>query len=192
MPLWSKTDTDTASGGPQFLKGSRFEQEIIADDKGWNRRKVYTDCHGNARVKNELLVPIRGLANSTNLGTATISSVKFSAKTGSKGGTITVKVGYNERVKVNSGTPTLRLLVANTTSSTTRNFIDVSYSAGSNTNVLTFTGTSYGNAAIYTLKSATIGSGAGLVDAVDGTAADLTVPAAYTGANSAIGVFTLT
>lgn len=193
MPLWSKGDTNTASGGPQFLKGSRFEQEIMATDNGWVREKRYTDMHGNKRVKQEMLVPIRGLANSTNLGTATISSVKFTRKTGAKGSTITVHVGYNERVLVNSGTPTLALLAANTSNNAVPSTITTSYASGSNTNVLVFTTTSYSNAAVYTLKSATIGSGSGIVDAVAGTAADLTIPSAMTGsANSAIGVLTLT
>ena len=193
MPLWSKTDTDTKSGAPQFLKGSRFEQEVKANANGWVREKTYTDMHGNTRVKTEMLVPIRGLANSTNLGTATISSVKFTSKTGAASTAKTLKVSWNETVKVISGSPTLTLLVANTSNNAVPATITATYNGqGNNTNTLTFSLTTFSNAATYTIKSATIGDGAGIRDAAANTAADLTIPSNYTGANSSIGVMTVT
>ena len=69
MPLWDKT----SKAPPQLNQANN--RHVIATDKGWLRRTNYTDAAGNPRTKEELLVAIQSLANSTNMGLPAIREV---------------------------------------------------------------------------------------------------------------------
>lgn len=87
------------------------KRNVIATVNGWVRRQNKTDMHGNVRQIDEMLVPIAGLANSTNLGFPDVSQVYVSTNNSSN--TANVYVVFNEPVKVNA---TCTLVVANTAS----------------------------------------------------------------------------
>jgi len=194
MPLWKTTDTDTDAGKPlsASLDPNINPRDVIATPSGWVHRKTYTDQHGNSRTKDEILVAIRGLSEVGKLGASTISDVRFAAATGATSSTGSVVVTYNEPVDVTGGAPTLNLLVANTTISTVLTSQVATYASGTTSNQLVFSFTAQSNGAIYTIQSGTIANTAGIkiVDTGTAVASDMTIPAAYAGANSAIGTFT--
>lgn len=69
MSIWNKT-----SNKPQNLS-RQDKRNVIATDIGWVRRITYTDVHGNSRRKDEILVAIDGLANTSNMGIPEIDDV---------------------------------------------------------------------------------------------------------------------
>lgn len=198
MSLWKKTDTATESGMPKFaiIGGAVDKEKVVATARGWEHQiPDYTDCNGNVRKKYEILVPLESLtggANTVNLSTATIAGIRFTSATGTKGsGYITVNVLFNEAVTV-TGTPTLSVRAANTTATAVSTPQTLSYHAGSSTpNKLVFRVATPAGAANYYLESGALANtGASIRDAASLVAVSLTIPAAYTGANSKIGVLT--
>lgn len=92
MPIWNKTGTK-----PQDLKDRAEKRNVIATDIGWVRRINFTDVHSNARTKEELLVAISGLANSTNMGFPDVDDVFFQNGPFT-GEDVLVGVAFNEPV----------------------------------------------------------------------------------------------
>ena len=112
MALWDKTSTK-----PQHLNAAN-SRNVIATDQGWVRRIAFTDAGGSGRIKDEILVPIGGLANSTNMGFPNITEMYHSRTTGTVPVVVTTYVVFDEPVyRLGSGTFTLA--VANTVSGNT-------------------------------------------------------------------------
>lgn len=108
MSLWNKTGTK-----PQNL--TRVEKRnVIATDRGWIRRLRYTDTHGNVRTKDEILVSLEGLANSSNMGTPSISDMVHSSSAIANGESITTTIYFDEPVANGNIEGSFQLTVANT------------------------------------------------------------------------------
>ena len=96
MPTWGTTATSD-DNKPNWLTAAQLEQ-CYATSAGW----VLKQPGG----MEEILVAIGGL--STDLGTANITSVSFASLLQSTAaGTVTVY--YDEKIEINSGTPTLAI-----------------------------------------------------------------------------------
>ena len=196
MPLWKTTDTDTDGAKPRYIEKDPHiaNTDVYATNQGWVHRKTYTDMHGNTRTKDEILVAIRGLAGAGKLVAATIVDARLSTTTMTVRKTANVIVTWNEQVDVN-GVPTLTLVAANTTANTVPASLTASYVSGSGTNRLKFNFIADANNATYTLNTVTIANTQtlGICDSLTtAVASDLTIPADYTGANSAVGTVTAT
>ena len=147
MPLWDKT-----SNRPKNL--SRIDKRsVVATDKGWVKRITYTDVHANERSKDEILVPLPGLANSTNMGAADIDDMWFSTNNVVINNAVNVNLVFNEPIRV---TGAWSLSVANTAGGSAK----TATSAGASTVVLannnlvfTFTPTAAGT---YKIQAQTI------------------------------------
>ena len=139
MPLWGATDSDESK--PKHLTTAQ-KQEVFANASGWVVEAGSTQSgNGNTSADPEILVAIGGLASS--IGAADITEIEFitTAFDKSDGGTLQVRVRFNEAVDV-SGTP--QLTVVNDTNSNHT----LSYASGTGTNELVFSLTiAAGNAA---------------------------------------------
>ena len=139
MPLWGATDSDESK--PKHLTTAQ-KKEVFANASGWVVEAGATQSgNGNTSADPEILVAIGGLASS--IGAADITEIEFitTAFDKSDGGTLQVRVRFNEAVDV-SGTP--QLTVVNDTNSNHT----LSYARGTGTNELVFSLTiAAGNAA---------------------------------------------
>ena len=139
MPLWGATDSDESK--PKHLTTAQ-KKEVFANASGWVVEAGSTQSgNGNTSADPEILVAIGGLASS--IGAADITEIEFitTAFDKSDGGTLQVRVRFNEAVDV-SGTP--QLTVVNDTNSNHT----LSYASGTGTNELVFSLTiAAGNAA---------------------------------------------
>ena len=139
MPLWGATDSDESK--PKHLTTAQ-KKEVFANASGWVVEAGSTmSGNGNTSADPEILVAIGGLASS--IGAADITEIEFitTAFDKSDGGTLQVRVRFNEAVDV-SGTP--QLTVVNDTNSNHT----LSYASGTGTNELVFSLTiAAGNAA---------------------------------------------
>ena len=139
MPLWGATDSDESK--PKHLTTAQ-KKEVFANASGWVVEAGSTQSgNGNTSADPEILVAIGGLASS--IGAADITEIEFitTAFDKSDGGTLQVRVRFNEAVDV-SGTP--QLTVVNDTNSNHT----LSYASGTGTNELVFSVTiAAGNAA---------------------------------------------
>ena len=139
MPLWGATDSDESK--PKHLTTAQ-KKEVFANASGWVVEAGSTQSgNGNTSADPEILVAIGGLASS--IGAADITEIEFitTALDKSDGGTLQVRVRFNEAVDV-SGTP--QLTVVNDTNSNHT----LSYASGTGTNELVFSLTiAAGNAA---------------------------------------------
>ena len=139
MPLWGATDSDESK--PKHLTTAQ-KKEVFANASGWVVEAGSTQSgNGNTSADPEILVAIGGLA--TSLGSADITEIEFITTSFDKsdGGTLQVRVRFNEAVDV-SGTP--QLTVVNDTNSNHT----LSYASGTGTNELVFSLTiAAGNAA---------------------------------------------
>ena len=129
MPLWGITD----EAKPKWLTDSE-KKEVYANDSGWvveGGSKM--TGNGNASAQPEVLCCIGDLDD--RLQNATITEIEFMTTAFSKGagGTISMRVRWNEAVTV-TGTP--RFVINNTTSSSRHQTCD--YVSGSGTNELIF------------------------------------------------------
>jgi hypothetical protein len=146
MSNWgfSRESTQTASGAntqaglkagyQPYYEADNFasKRNVIATDKGWVRRQNYTDVHGNARVKEEILIaahPGSGLAYNSNtyLGNPDIAQmyVKLNAN-----GVISANVSANLYLVFNSP---IRVVPSSNLMS-----INLANTAGGNTGVAQF------------------------------------------------------
>ena len=139
MGQWGATDADEAK--PKNLTAAE-KLEVFANASGWVREAgSRLSGNGNTSATPEVLVAIGGLA--TALGTADITEIEFvtTAFDKSDGGTLQVRVRFNEAVDV-TGTP--QLTVVNDTNANHT----LSYVSGTGTNELVFSLTiAAGNAA---------------------------------------------
>ena len=139
MPLWGATDSDESK--PKHLTTAQ-KKEVFANASGWVVEAGSTQSgNGNTSADPEILVAIGGLASS--IGAADITEIEFitTAFDKSDGGTLQVRVRFNEAVDV-SGKP--QLTVVNDTNSNHT----LSYASGTGTNELVFSLTiAAGNAA---------------------------------------------
>ena len=139
MPLWGATDSDESK--PKHLTTAQ-KKEVFANASGWVVEAGSTQSgNGNTSADPEILVAIGGLASS--IGAADITEIEFitTAFDKSDGGTLQVRVRFNEAVDV-SGTP--QLTVVNDTNSNHT----LSYASGTGTNEFVFSLTiAAGNAA---------------------------------------------
>ena len=139
MPLWGATDSDESK--PKHLTTAQ-KKEVFANASGWVVEAGSTmSGNGNTSADPEILVAIGGLASS--IGAADITEIEFitTAFDKSDGGTLQVRVRFNEAVDV-SGTPQLTVVNDNNSNHT------LSYASGTGTNELVFSLTiAAGNAA---------------------------------------------
>ncbi len=138
-PLWGASDSDESK--PKNLTTAE-KKEVFANSSGWVREAGSAlSGNDNTDADPELLVAISGLA--VSLGAADITEIEFitTAFDKSDGGTLQVRVRFNEAVTV-TGTP--QLTVVNDTNANHT----LSYASGSGTNELVFSLTiAAGNAA---------------------------------------------
>jgi hypothetical protein len=139
MALWGATDADESK--PKNLTTVE-KKEVFANASGWVREAGSSlSGNNNSSADPELLVAISGLA--VSLGAADITEIEFitTAFDKSDGGTLQVRVRFNEAVDV-TGTP--QLTVVNDTNANHT----LSYASGDGTNELVFSLTiAAGNAA---------------------------------------------
>ena len=138
-PLWGASDSDESK--PKNLTTAE-KKEVYATSTGWVREAGSAlSGNNNTSADPELLVAISGLA--VSLGAADITEIEFitTAFDKSDGGTLQVRVRFNEEVTV-TGTP--QLTVVNDTNANHT----LSYASGSGSNELVFSLTiAAGNAA---------------------------------------------
>ena len=138
-PLWGASDSDESK--PKNLTTAE-KKEVYATSTGWVREAGSAlSGNNNTNADPELLVAISGLA--VSLGAADITEIEFitTAFDKSDGGTLQVRVRFNEEVTV-TGTP--QLTVVNDTNANHT----LSYASGSGSNELVFSLTiAAGNAA---------------------------------------------
>ena len=128
-PLWGASDADESK--PKNLTTAE-KKEVFANSSGWVREAGSAlSGNNNTSADPELLVAISGLA--VSIGAADITEIEFitTAFDKSDGGTLQVRVRFNEAVTV-TGTP--QLTVVNDTKANHT----LSYASGSGTNELVF------------------------------------------------------
>jgi hypothetical protein len=99
---------------PKYLSAAE-KRNVVVTDAGFVRRTAYTDQNGHARVKDEILATISGLANTTNWGTAGITDLWHSVSTIAHS-TVAVNtwVSFSEPISSSGLSGKLKLTVANT------------------------------------------------------------------------------
>ena len=151
-PLWGASDSDESK--PKNLTTAE-KKEVYATSTGWVREAGSAlSGNNNTSADPELLVAISGLA--VSLGAADITEIEFitTAFDKSDGGTLQVRVRFNEAVTV-TGTP--QLTVVNDTNANHT----LSYASGTGTNELVFSLTiAAGNAATDADDELSIGTNA--------------------------------
>ena len=183
MGLWGADTNDESK--PKNLTAAQ-KKEVFANASGWVQQAgTKASGNDNASATPEVLVAIGDLAPS--LGQATIDAVHFSVGqtvSGAGGSVLTVEVNFNEQVTVSTVSPLM--VVAN----------DQTGSGGSASITLTMDGslpltndtltfsTTVGNAAVNATDVLSIGAqtinknGGGVVDAIGGGNAVMTISAA--------------
>ena len=183
MGLWGAATNDESK--PKNLTAAQ-KKEVFANASGWVQQAgTKASGNDNASATPEVLVAIGDLA--TSLGQATIDAVNFSVGqtvSGAGGSVLTVEVNFNEQVTVSTASPLM--VVAN----------DQTGSGGSASITLTMDGslpltndtltfsTTVGNAAVNATDVLSIGAqtinknGGGVVDAIGGGNAVMTISAA--------------
>tara|TARA_B100000902_G_scaffold114263_1_gene115321 strand:- start:2737 stop:3306 length:570 start_codon:yes stop_codon:yes gene_type:complete len=151
-PLWGASDSDESK--PKNLTTAE-KKEVYATSTGWVREAGSAlSGNNNTDADPELLVAISGLA--VSLGAADITEIEFitTAFDKSDGGTLQVRVRFNEEVDV-TGTP--QLTVVNDTNANHT----LSYASGTGSNELVFSLTiAAGNAATDADDELSIGTNA--------------------------------
>ena len=193
MGLWGADTNDESK--PKNLTAAQ-KKEVFANASGWVQQAgTKASGNDNASATPEVLVAIGDLA--TSLGQATIDAVYFSVGqtvSGAGGAVLTVEVNFNEQVTVSTASPLM--VVAN----------DQTGSGGSASITLTMDGslpltndtltfsTTVGNAAVNATDVLSIGAqtinknGGGVVDAIGGGNAVMTISAAQATAAGTITV----
>ena len=144
MALWGASDADESK--PKNLTTAE-KKEVFATASGWVREAgSILSGNGNVNADPEVLVAISGLA--VSIGAADITGLEWitTAFDKSDGGTLSLRVRFNEAVDVATSGGTPYLLITNQTSSS-RN-VQAPYASGTGTNEIVFTKTiAAGNAA---------------------------------------------
>ena len=152
MALWGTSDSDESK--PKNLTTAE-KKECYATASGWVREAGSAlSGNGNTNADPEILVAVSGLA--VSLGAADITEIEFITQAFDKsdGGTLQVRVRFNEEVDV-TGTPQLTVVNDNNANHT------LSYASGSGSNELVFSLTiAAGNAATDAGDELSIGTNA--------------------------------
>ncbi len=139
MALWGTSDSDESK--PKNLTTAE-KKEVYATSSGWVREAGSAlSGNGNTNADPEVLVAVSGLA--VSLGAADITEIEFITQAFDKsdGGTLQVRVRFNEAVDV-TGTPQLTVVNDQRANHT------LSYASGTGSNELVFSLTiAAGNAA---------------------------------------------
>ena len=136
MGLWGATDADESK--PKHLTTAEKKQ-VFATTSGWVREPNNADQgNDNASANPEVLVAIGGLT--VSLGAATITSCEFitTAWDASAGGTLQVRVRWNEAVDVVVGGSSLKVNVNRTPNGGSAASHTLVYASGTGTNELVF------------------------------------------------------
>ena len=136
MGLWGATDADESK--PKHLTTAEKKQ-VFATTSGWVREPNNADQgNDNASANPEVLVAIGGLT--VSLGAATITSCEFitTAWDASAGGTLQVRVRWNEAVDVVVGGSSLKVNVNRTPDGGSAASHTLVYASGTGTNELVF------------------------------------------------------
>ena len=151
MPLWGATDSDESK--PKFLTDEQKKQ-CFATKSGWVLENGALTGNDNPNADPEILVAIGELA--TSIGAADITEIEFITTSFDKsdGGTLQVRVRFNEAVDV-TGTPQLTVVNDQRANHT------LSYASGTGSNELVFSLTiAAGNAATSADDELSIGANA--------------------------------
>ena len=184
MPLWGATDSDESK--PKFLTDEQKKQ-CFATKSGWVLENGALTGNDNPNADPEILVAIGELA--TSIGSADITELEFITTSFDKsdGGTLQVRVRFNEAVDV-TGTPQLTVVNDQRANHT------LSYASGTGSNELVFSLTiAAGNAATSAGDELSLGAnavalnGGTIKDAGTNTASTITNAA---GVGTAAGTIT--
>ena len=152
MALWGTSDSDESK--PKNLTTAE-KKECYATASGWVREAGSAlTGNGNTNADPEILVAVSGLA--VSLGAADITEIEFITESFDKsdGGTLQVRVRFNEEVTV-TGTPQLTVVNDQRANHT------LSYASGTGSNELVFSLTiAAGNAATSAGDELSIGANA--------------------------------
>ena len=151
MPLWGATDSDESK--PKFLTDEQ-KKLVYATKAGWVLENGALTGNDNPNADPEILVAIGELA--TSIGAADITEIEFITTSFDKsdGGTLQVRVRFNEAVDV-TGTPQLTVVNDQRANHT------LSYASGTGSNELVFSLTiAAGNAATSADDELSIGANA--------------------------------
>ena len=152
MALWGTSDSDESK--PKNLTTAE-KKECYATASGWVREAGSAlTGNGNTNADPEILVAVSGLA--VSLGAADITEIEFITESFDKsdGGTLQVRVRFNEAVDV-TGTPQLTVVNDQRANHT------LSYASGTGSNELVFSLTiAAGNAATSAGDELSIGANA--------------------------------
>jgi hypothetical protein len=191
MSRWNFTDEEPFYNAD--VEASK--RNVVATEKGWIRRDVYTDTHGNARSKEEVIVAANpavagafdGYANSAFLGFPSVSVVTLSQPPYVAGTEMFVYVSFNEPVANTGGSPAPTLVVANTASGTDPGTLtgNTSILFADNTLVFSLTPASAGT---YEVGAQTIGGSPTFVSVNGAEAANLVIDATTAAALGTITV----
>ena len=132
MSLWNKS-----SKFPQNLNRQQ-KRNVVVTDKGFVRRITYKDAQNVNRVKDELLVTISGLANSSNFGSPNVVDVWFTRSTGTVNTAIETWISFDEPI---TSTTTAKITIANTAGGASTYVATTPNTAVYDTNKLRFTWT---------------------------------------------------
>jgi hypothetical protein len=203
----SNTDAAGANTEAGFIAGNQpfaeadslsSKRNVVATKKGWVRRQAYTDVHGFARVKEEVLVAAHpgnttgGYANSTYLGFPDIATMQLGANTATGVSTyqntasMTAYVTFNEPLLAtgnvsivctqNDGSTTFTLLSNTTAGATSKAKF---FNEGAN-NTLVFAGVPGVGVGFYKISAQTLTQAVGTLVSTnfDGEAANTVVTGA--------------
>lgn len=172
MSLWNKTGKL-----PQNLTRAE-KRNVVATDAGWVRRQKYTDVHDNVRVKSEVLVTLSGLANTTNMGSPSVSDVWIASASLVANTELELKVSFDEPVLQGENAGNLIIAVANTAGGAAVNafcLANTDVTGAENTLTFTFTPTVAGTYKIQA-QTMTSNTSANLVSMnIGGEAASLVI-----------------
>ena len=183
MGLWGATDADESK--PKHLTTAEKKQ-VFATTSGWVREPNNADQgNDNADADPEVLVAIGDLT--VSLGAATITSCEFitTAWDASAGGTLQVRVRWNEAVDVVVGGSSLKLNVNRTPDGGSAASHTLVYASGTGTNELVFQLAIAGGSPVATADSFAIteqnlafGGGTTLKDAGTNTTSEFVITTA--------------
>ena len=137
MPLWGNSDTDESK--PKWLTTAQ-KKEVYANASGWVVEAGSSMTgNDNTNAAPEILVAIGNLT--TAIGAADITGIEWitTAFDKSDGGTLSLRVRFNEAVDIATSGGTPYLLITNQTASS-RN-VQAPYASGTGTNEIVFTKT---------------------------------------------------
>ena len=190
MPLWDKSGTK-----PKYLP-TEESRRCIATNDGWVLRRNFTDVHSNARTKDEILVSIGNLGDSSDMGQPSVSTMWLANTSGGtdiKNGLVNyLYVGFDEPVAFANGSAVFTIAVANTVSGNAVNAASnnniASVTQANNTLVFAFTPGAVGT---YKVQAQNIGNTTAATPYslnTGGEIANLTISAAVSNALSTFSV----